>query len=314
MQTTRLDLFQPSPYTNFMNETVVEMKNGMSIHVEAGGNPNHPCILLIMGLGGQMIHWPDAFCQALIQQGFYVIRFDNRDIGLSSKTKLSPIKPNLLKIMIRFKLGLKNPPASYSLEDMADDTVEVLKHLNISTCCVIGASMGGMIAQILAAKYPQYVKKIGLLFTSNNQRFLPPPGLKQLQMFFGRAKSAHEEDVIQHNIKIAKNIGSPNYINVADIRRISKIAYQRSYAPTGVLQQLLAILCTGSLQKWDKKITQPTLVLHGECDKLLPAKHGRTVAKAINGAKFELISGMGHDIPAELIPQLSNLFVHHFKS
>jgi pimeloyl-ACP methyl ester carboxylesterase len=306
--------FQPSPYSRFMQEAVIETPNGLSLHVEVGGNPDHPCILLIMGLGGQMIHWPDQFCETLIQQGFYVIRFDNRDIGLSSKTEVTHIQKNLLKMMIRFKIGLKNTPVTYTLEDMADDAFIILKQLHIKTCYVIGASMGGMIAQILAAKYPSLVAHVGLLFTSNNARFLPNPGIKQLQMFFTRAKSAKEEDVVQHNIKIAKNIGSPSYINVTDIRKISKIAYQRSYAPFGVLQQLLAILCTGSLLKWDKKITQPTLVIHGACDKLLPPKHGKAVAKAINGAKFELISGMGHDIPTELIPQLSKLFVHHFKS
>ncbi|MEB5476282.1 alpha/beta fold hydrolase [Acinetobacter pollinis] len=306
--------FQPSPYSRFMQEAVIETPNGLSLHVEVGGNPDHPCILLIMGLGGQMIHWPDQFCETLIQQGFYVIRFDNRDIGLSSKTEVTHIQKNLLKMMIRFKIGLKNTPVTYTLEDMADDAFIILKQLHIKTCYIIGASMGGMIAQILAAKHPSLVARVGLLFTSNNARFLPNPGIKQLQMFFTRAKSAKEEDVVQHNIKIAKNIGSPSYINVTDIRKISKIAYQRSYAPFGVLQQLLAILCTGSLLKWDKKITQPTLVIHGACDKLLPPKHGKAVAKAINGAKFELISGMGHDIPTELIPQLSKLFVHHFKS
>lgn len=306
--------FYPSPYSPLFRETQVSLSNGIQIHAEVGGNPEHPCIVLIMGLGCQMIHWPIELCQQLIEQGFFIVRFDNRDIGLSSKTNTTPTHHNLLNMMIRFKLGLKNNALNYTLEDMAEDTALLMEALNIHQYHVIGASMGGMIAQILAAQYPNRVQKLVLLFTSNNQAFLPAPGIKQFKVFFSKAKSNQKNDVIRHNIKVNRALGSPELVNDNTVKNIAEIAYDRCYMPSSILQQLLAILCTGSLKKWDKKIMQPTLVIHGQCDKLLPAKHGKTVATAIKGAKFELISGMGHDIPSEYVPRLSTLFTHHFKS
>lgn len=279
-----------------------------------GGNPEHPCILLIMGLGAQMILWPESFCQSLIEQGFCVIRFDNRDIGLSSKIHTSTISAkHLLLLMARFAVGLKNHGAPYELEDMADDVALLIDRLDIQPCYVIGASMGGMIAQILAAKYPQKVKKLGLLFTSNNRPFLPMPGLRQLKMMLSK-RPTHEDAIIQQSVQLYKLIGSPKFTQLEEVRQLARRAYKRSYAPMGVLQQLLAILCSGSLSQWDKQIKQSTLVVHGSCDRLLPPKHGQSVARAIQGAKFELIVGMGHDIPPYFIPQLSGLFAYHFKS
>lgn len=304
-----------SPYAPFMHEIRVELDHGISIHAEVGGNPKHPCIVLIMGLGVQLIDWPASFCKYLIDQGFYVVRFDNRDIGLSSKISNLSSQQNILNLMIRFKIGMPSQfSPSYTLEDMADDTANLMKKLNIEHYSVIGASMGGMIAQILSAKYPHNVLKLGLLFTSNNQPFLPAPGLRQLKMFFGQAKSDQKNDIIQHRIEVSKIIGSPDCINTIELRKIAEIAYDRCYSPDGVLRQLLAILCTGSLTTWDQKITQHTLVVHGQRDRLLSARHGKAVAKSIQNSRFELILGMGHDIPEEYVPQLGALFAHHFKS
>lgn len=306
-------VFSPSPYSQYMRETKVKLENGIELHVEVGGSPEHPCILLIMGLGGQLILWPDFFCKSLIDQGFYVIRFDNRDIGLSSKISDSPRHTkHLLNMMARFSVGLKNQGAAYTLEDMADDVALLLDQLEIANCHLIGASMGGMIAQIVAAKYPEKVNKLGLLFTSNNQPLLPAPGIKQLKMMLSK-RPLQEDEIIRQNVLLYQAIGSPNYVNVEEVRLFARKAYLRSYHPNGVLQQLLAILCTGSLKHWNQQIQQETLVIHGECDRLLPPKHGRVVAKAIKSAKFELIAGMGHDIPPHFIPQLSGLFAHHFK-
>lgn len=306
--------FHPSPESSFMQETKVDLENGLQLHVEMGGNPEHPCILLIMGLGAQMILWPESFCKSLIDQGFCVIRFDNRDIGLSSKIRTPSISSkNLLLLMARFAVGMKNHGAPYQLEDMADDVALLIDQLGIQSCYVIGASMGGMIAQILAAKHPQKVKKLGLLFTSNNQAFLPMPGFQQLKMMLSKHPK-HEEEIIQQSVQLHKLIGSPKFMQLDEVQQLARRAYNRSYAPMGVLQQLLAILCSGSLNQWDKQIQQSTLVVHGACDRLLPPKHGQSVARAIQGAKFELIAGMGHDIPPYFIPQLSGLFAYHFKS
>ncbi|MEG0487386.1 MAG: esterase EstB [Acinetobacter sp.] len=306
--------FQSSPYTSFMQESTVDLGNGIQLHIEAGGNPDHPTVILIMGLGAQMLFWPDFFCKSLIDQGFRVIRFDNRDIGLSSKVRHKGPRLNAVKLMSRFALGLPNDGAPYNLYDMADDVALLIDRLGIDKVHIIGASMGGMISQILAAKYPEKIEKLGLLFTSNNQPLLPPPFPKQLFSLIGKPESRDEDGIVNHSLKVFRLIGSPGYINQVDAIQTARKLYRRSYHPAGVLQQFLAILCTGSLLKLDKQIEKPTLVLHGSKDRLLPPSHGKAVAKAITGAKFELIEGMGHDMPPHFIPQISGLFAHHFKS
>ncbi|UIP24480.1 esterase EstB [Acinetobacter towneri] len=306
--------FTTSPYTAFMHETKVDLGNGIELHVEIGGKTEDPPILLIMGLGAQMLYWPDFFCKSLIDQGYRVIRYDNRDIGLSSKIRHKGPRLNTYKMMGRFSLGLQNQGAPYNLYDMAEDAALLLERLGIEKTDVIGASMGGMIAQILAAKYSDRVNNLGLLFTSNNQPFLPPPFPKQLFSLLERPKSQDENGIVDHSLKLFKVIGSPGYVNQLEAMQTARKLYQRSYYPAGVLQQFLAILCTGSLLQLDKQIQQPTLVVHGSQDRLLPPGHGKAVAKAIPSAKFELIKGMGHDIPPHFIPHLSELFAHHFKS
>jgi pimeloyl-ACP methyl ester carboxylesterase len=305
--------YKISPYTSFMQETVVDLGNGIQLHVEIGGKAEDPTIVLIMGLGAQMLFWPDFFCKSLIDQGYRIIRFDNRDIGLSSKVRHQGPRLNTFKLMSRFAFGLSNQGSPYNLYDMADDVALLIDRLGIDKANIIGASMGGMIAQILAAKYPDKIDKVGLLFTSNNQPFLPPPFPKQLFSLIGKPESRDEDGIINHSLKVFNVIGSPGYINQMDALQTARKLYQRSYYPAGVLQQFLAILCTGSLLKIDKQIQQPTLVVHGSKDRLLPSSHGKAVSKAISGAKFELIEGMGHDIPAHFIPQLSGLFAKHFQ-
>ena len=306
--------FHTSPYTAFMHETKVDLGNGIQLHVEVGGKTEDPPILLIMGLGAQMLYWPDFFCKSLIDRGYRVIRYDNRDIGLSSKIRHKGPRLNTYKMMGRFSLGLQNQGAPYNLYDMAEDAALLLERLGIEKTDVIGASMGGMIAQILAAKYADRVNNLGLLFTSNNQPFLPPPFPKQLFSLLERPKSQDENSIVDHSLKLFKVIGSPGHVNQLETMQTARKLYQRSYYPAGVLQQFLAILCTGSLLQLDKQIQQPTLVVHGSQDRLLPPGHGKAVAKAIPGAKFELIKGMGHDMPPHFIPHLSELFAHHFKS
>ena len=305
--------FSHSPYTHFMQETKVDLGNGIQLHVEAGGDPEHPAVLLVMGLGAQMLFWPDFFYKSLIDQGYYVIRFDNRDIGLSSKIRHKGQRLNTFKLMGRFAVGLQNQGSAYTLFDMADDVALLIERLGLKNPHIIGASMGGMIAQILAAKHADKIGKLGLLFTSNNQPLLPPPFPKQLFSLIGKPDSRDEEGIVSHSLKVFNIIGSPGYINQVDALQTARKLYQRSYYPAGVLQQFLAILCTGSLLQLDKQIQQPTLVVHGSRDRLLPPSHGKAVAKAIPAAKFELIHGMGHDIPPHFIPQLSSLFAHHFK-
>lgn len=305
--------YKASHYADFMQEVTVELTNHQRLHVEIGGHPEHPTILLIMGLGAQMLLWSNEFCQQLIDAGYQVIRYDNRDIGLSSKVKNQKPRLNTLKLMGRFTLGLKNEGAAYTLFDMAEDASLLIDALGLSKVHVIGASMGGMIAQILAAKYPQKVDTLGLLFTSNNQRFLPPPFPKQLMSLLGRPGGHDEDAIVRHSVKLFHAIGSPGYNNQAVAHDFARTLYRRSHYPAGVLQQFTAILCTGSLLQLDKQIQQPTIVVHGNRDRLLPPAHGRAVAKAIKHAKFELIDGMGHDIPAFFIPKLVKIFLNNIQ-
>ncbi len=304
--------FRPSPYAAFMQASEVDA-NGLTFHFEVGGNPEHPTILLIMGLGAQMLLWTETFCQQLIERGFRVIRFDNRDIGLSSKIRKKNQRLNTLKLMGRFSLGLSSQGSPYTLYDMAEDASQLIDALKLDSVHVIGASMGGMIAQILAAKHPEQVKTLNLLFTSNNRALLPPPGYRQLQALIGKPKGHDEDSMVEHAAHLVTMIGSPQHLNLDKSRAFTRVLYRRSFSPAGVMQQYLAVLCTGSLAAIDRQIRKPTLILHGSCDKLVTPAHGRAVAKAIHGAKFKLIDGMGHDIPDALAPKLAELYTRHMQ-
>lgn len=315
MNLTAFD-FQPSPISDFMQTATVDIGESMSLCVEVGGDPKNPPLLLIMGLGSQLIFWPDSFIKALIEAGFFVIRFDNRDIGLSSKVaRPFPRFPvNNVKMMARMQVGLTNRhyPVAYNLFDMVEDTKRLMDKLELASAYVVGASMGGMIAQILAAKYPKKVAKLGLLFTSNNKPFLPPTKPRQLRTLLAHPKTTQVEDVVEFGAWVIEQIGSPNHIDIEEVRRLSRLRFERCYHPRGSLQQLQAVLATGSIVKYDKKITQPTIVIHGQKDGLLPPSHGRAVAKAIPNAQFYLMEGMGHDLAKSFVPKITKLLIEHY--
>ncbi|PTQ87873.1 alpha/beta fold hydrolase [Agitococcus lubricus] len=273
------------------------------------GDPQAPAVFLIMGLGAQMLLWPESFCQALVRQGYQVIRFDNRDIGLSSKIKKRSEKQNFWLAMARFQMGLANP-APYNLYDMAADTVGLMSSLGIERAHIIGASMGGMIGQIIAAKYPERVISLGILFSSNNQPLLPPPHPNAFfPLIKGPGAHAPRDMLLDHSVKLFTAIGSPAYRMTPDeIRHFAGGLMDRSFHPAGVKRHFLAVMGTGNLRPLAKYIRVPTLVVHGKEDKLLRPACGKAVAKSIKGARFELIDGMGHDIPNALAPRLADLF------
>ena len=308
--------FDPSSLTDLMHTAHIDIDDDLSLCVEVGGDPKNPPLLLIMGLGSQMVFWPDSFVKGLIDAGFFVIRFDNRDIGLSSKIArpFPRFAINNLKMMLRMQVGLTNRhyPVAYNLFDMVEDTRRLIDKMGLENVYVVGASMGGMIAQILAAKYPKKIKKLGLLFTSNNKPLLPPTKPKQLQTLLSHPKTTQMEDVVAYGVWVMQRIGSPNHVDEEEVERLVRLRFERSYHPRGSLQQLQAILATGSIAKYDKKITQPTVVIHGEKDGLLPAAHGRAVAKAIPNAEFHLIQGMGHDLAKAFQPQIIKILVDHY--
>lgn len=309
--------FQPSPISDFMQTAMIDIGEGIELCVEVGGNPDNPPILLIMGLGSQLVFWPDNFIKGLIDAGFFVVRFDNRDIGLSSKiARPSPrVSINNVKMLLRMQMGLTNRhyPVAYNLFDMTEDCRRLIDKLGLKNVYVIGASMGGMIAQILASRYPDRVKTLGLLFTSNNRALLPLAKPKQFQTLISHPKTKERADVIAYGIWVMQRIGSPNYIDLNEVSRLAQLRFERSYHPRGSLQQMQAILATGSLLEVDKHIHQPTIILHGEKDGLLPPAHGRAVAKAIANSEFHLIYGMGHDLATAFHPQLLHHFISHYQ-
>jgi len=273
----------------------------LKLYYEDMGDPDDPPVLLIMGLGAQMLLWRTAFCEQLVGQGLRVIRYDNRDIGLSSKTERRSSGQPLVTRLARSWLGLPSKSA-YRLEDMADDIAAVLDHLDIERAHIVGASMGGMIAQVFAARFAERTKTLAIIFSSNNHRFLPPPAPRALlALLKGPAPDSPRDVILDNAVRVGKIIGSPHY-RMPDERARAEAAesYDRSYYPWGVARQFSAIMGSGSLLHYDRRISAPTVVIHGRADKLMRPFGGRAVARAIDGARLVLIDGMGHDLPEQL--------------
>jgi pimeloyl-ACP methyl ester carboxylesterase len=272
----------------------------LDIYYEDLGDPNDPAVLLIMGLGAQLLLWRKGFCEKLVNQGLRVIRYDNRDVGLSTKITGQHTGTPLPARMVRSFLGLRSP-AVYTLEDMADDAAALLDHLKIDRAHIVGASMGGMIAQVFAARHAQRTTTLSVIFSSNNQPVLPPPAPRQLLAILARPKDASREAIIENAIRVSKIIGSPGYPAPEEQIRAEAIeGYDRSYYPAGIARHFAAILGSGSLLRYDRQITAPTVVIHGKADKLMRPFGGRAIAKAIKGARLVLFAGMGHELPEPL--------------
>lgn len=281
----------------------------LDIYYEDLGNPDDPPVLLVMGLGAQLLLWRAGFCEQLVAQGLRVIRYDNRDVGLSSKLDRGHANGLLVGRMGKFWLGMRSE-SIYTLEDMADDAAALLNHLDIDRAHVVGASMGGMIAQVFAARFAQRTRSLGVIFSSNNRRFLPPPAPRALLAILTGPPPGSPRDVIIDNVvRASRIIGSPRYPTPQERIRSDAIeAYERSYYPWGIARQFGAILGSGSLAGYDRRISVPTVVIHGLADKLMRPAGGRAVADAIDRARLVLFEGMGHDLPEELwAPVISEL-------
>jgi pimeloyl-ACP methyl ester carboxylesterase len=272
----------------------------LDIYYEDMGDPNDPAVLLIMGLGAQLLLWRTEFCEKLVDQGLRVIRYDNRDVGLSSKVTGRHTGAPLPTRMVRSFLGLRSP-AVYTLEDMADDAAALLDHLGIDSAHIVGASMGGMIAQVFAARHKMRTKTLVVIFSSNNQPLLPPPGPQQLLAILQRPKDSSREAIIENAVRVTRIIGSPGYPAPDEQIRAEAIeGYDRSYYPAGIARHFAAIMGSGSLLHYDRQIDVPTVVIHGKADKLMRPFGGRAIARAIKGARLVLFDGMGHELPREL--------------
>ena len=273
----------------------------LDIYYEDMGDKSAPPVLLIMGLGAQLLLWRTGFCERLVNRGFRVIRYDNRDVGLSGKLHGRRAEAKLIPAMARSFLG--RPSRSvYTLEHMADDAAALLDHLRIDRAHIVGASMGGMIAQIFAARYPQRTAGLGILISSNNAALLPPPAPRALlALIKGPAPDSPREVIVENSVRVSKIIGSPGFPTPEHTLRAEAIeGYERAHYPQGIARHFGAVLGSGSLKRYDRQITAPTVVIHGRADKLMRPAGGRAIASAIPGARLVLFDGMAHDLPEAL--------------
>ena len=277
--------------------------NGIALEVEDHGSPGGEPLLLVMGLGMQLLAWPEGFVAALVERGFRVIRFDNRDIGLSTSFDSMGV-PNLAFDSIRYTIGMK-VRSPYSLADMAADSVGVLDALGIARAHVCGASMGGMIAQHMAAAHPGRLKSLTLMMTSSGARRLPGPSLKVRASLISRPKDPRElASIVEHYVDLYGLIGSPAFPAPKDeLRERFARSVKRSYRPAGTARQMVAIAADGDRSNLLGAIRAPTQVIHGLADALVPVAAGRDLAARVPGASLDLIDGMGHDLPKELWPR-----------
>ena len=287
--------------------------NGMQLAYDVRGDAGAPGIVLIMGLGTQMIAWPEAFCDALAARGFRVVRFDNRDIGLS--TKVESAGAANMALALQQAMAGKPVDAPYTLADMAGDTVGLMDALGIAKAHIVGASMGGMIAQIVAATHPERTRSLVSIMSTSGARGLPQSTPAAGAALLGpRPAPGDREAAIRHGMNVLRTIGSPGYpLSDAELRAKVELAFDRAYYPAGVARHFLAVLSDGSRVERLKTIAAPTLVIHGADDPLVPLECGKDAASHIPGATLHVIPGMGHDLPTGLIPTLVELIAAHCK-
>ena len=274
-----------------MNEQFARISDRIELCYETFGDRDDPAMLLVMGLGTQMLGWHEDFCTELAEQGFFVIRFDNRDSGRS--THLKGVRPPTPWQMLR-----RDPSAAaYLLPDMADDAVGLLDFLEIEQAHVVGASMGGMIAQTVAARHPDRVLSLTSIMSTTGARLKGQPAFSLYPIFL-RRPPRERDAVIEHTVTLFGRIGSPGFeADIENLRRIAGLSYDRAQDPAGTGRQLGAILGSGDRTAELRRITAPTLVIHGTADKLVRPSGGKATAAAIPGARLMLIEGMGHDLP-----------------
>jgi pimeloyl-ACP methyl ester carboxylesterase len=263
----------------------------LEICYETFGSRDDPALLLVMGLGTQMIGWPEAFCQALAARGFHVIRYDNRDVGRSTHLR-GYRAPTIKQLLLRDRSA-----ARYSLADMADDGIGLLDVLGIERAHVAGASMGGMIAQTMAARHPERVLSLASIMSNTGHRWKGMPGLRVYPVFV-RRPADNREGAIESTVSTFRLIGSPGFpFEEDELRRLAQLSYERGYNPAGTARQLAAILAAGDRTPELRRIVAPTVVIHGTRDRMIRPSGGRETAKAIAGARLVEIDGMGHDLP-----------------
>jgi len=276
--------------------------NGISLEVETMGSSENPAVLLVMGLGAQMTAWPENYCKQLSERGYFVIRFDNRDVGLSTWFDDAG-EPNMNRTYLSALFGRKIK-APYSLSDMADDAVGVLDSLGVEKAHLMGASMGGMIVQRFALNHPERV--ISLCSIMSTPRFIRPE--YQLTVELMEPDSGTRDGRIESGLKAAGLLHGEKFPLPENLRELVAASIDRAWHPSGTTRQLTAILSDGDRRPELRTLSIPTTVIHGTDDRLVPPKAGKETAEAIKGSRLVEIEGMGHSMPEETWPEIFQVF------
>lgn len=275
--------------------------NGINIEYESFGPEDRETVLLIMGLGGQLTVWQEELCHELVDRGYRAIRFDNRDVGLSTKFDEAGM-PDMAAIFGALMTGAK-PAAPYSLDDMAADAVGLLDALEIERAHIAGASMGGMIAQLVAANHPDRALSLTSIMSTTGNPALPQAKPEAMEVLMAPAASAGDlEAIVARGMKAWSTIGSPGYrTDEKTLREWVLRDARRSFYPVGTARQMAAIVANGDRREKLKNIAVPAVVLHGADDPLVPVEGGKDTAASIPGAELRIVPGMGHDFPTALV-------------
>ncbi len=274
--------------------------DGIELCYETFGDPDGVPLLLIMGLGGQLVRWDPELVEGFVDRGFYAIRFDNRDVGLSTKPAVGSFDIGS-RLLAAF--GGQPVEAPYLLSDMAADAVGLLDHLDIPAAHVVGVSMGGMIAQTMAIEHPGRLLSLTSIMSTTGDLDVGQP-TPEAAMLLLRPRATDRAGAVAADIEVSRIIGSPEHFDPERVRRDAELSYDRCFHPAGIGHQLLAIMASGSRSAALADVDVPTLVLHGDVDPLVDVSGGRRTAEAIPGAELVVIEGMGHDLPPVFWPTL----------
>jgi pimeloyl-ACP methyl ester carboxylesterase len=290
-----------------MPEQFCDVGRDVTLCYETFGDPDDTPILLVMGLATQMIAWHEDFCEELADRGFYVVRFDNRDIGRSTHFDFRP--PNLRQMLTR-----RVRPEQYSLSDMAEDAAALLRELQIAPAHVVGASMGGMIGQMLAAEHPEVVRSLTSIMSTTGSRWHGQPAAA-VYRYLLRPPPRDRDGYIQRSAEVFGLVGSTGFERDEQyVRERAARSFDRGFDVRAGGRQLGAIVASGDRTKVLGRIKVPTLVIHGTVDKMIRPSGGKATAKAIPGARLMMIDGMGHDLPRGVWPQIIDAVSEHARA